>query len=146
MSTASSQENLKNFSVYESELGDYVMTQDDCTEGARFEDAISYTGWHIDIHHPEGKGTTYGHQSENEWYEIPYGCIVPKDIDNLLIGGRSISVDHALHSSMRVMPIVCSIGQAAGVAAAMCLKKHCIPRTLDGVKLRAELREFGANL
>lgn len=115
-------------------------------ESRKYPDAIVRGRYKIDIHNPEGKGTTYGHQPDDDWYEIPYGCIVPKDIDNLLIGGRPISVDHALHSSMRIMPIACSVGQAAGIAAAMCVKNNCKPCELDGVKLREKLRNFGANL
>ena len=67
-------------------------------------------------------------------------------MSNLLIAGRGISVDHALHSSMRVMPPVCSIGQAAGMAAAIAVEKQCRPEELNGAELRAELKEFGANL
>lgn len=115
-------------------------------QSLKYPDAIVRGRYKIDIHHPEGHGTTYGHQAEDQWYEIPYGCIVSKDVDNLLIGGRPISVDHALHSSTRIMPISCSVGQAAGVAAAMCLKNNCLPHDLDGVELRKRLREFGANL
>jgi hypothetical protein len=115
-------------------------------QSLKYQDAIARGRYPIDIHHPEGNGTTYGYQDDDEWYEIPYGCIVPKDINNLLIGGRPISVDHALHSSMRVMPIACSIGQAAGIASAMCLKNNCSPHELDGIKLRKRLIEFGANL
>jgi hypothetical protein len=44
------------------------------------------------------------------------------------------------------MPISCSVGQAAGVAAAMCLENNCIPKDLDGIKLRARLKKFGANI
>jgi hypothetical protein len=71
---------------------------------------------------------------------------VPKDIDNLLVGGRPISVDHAVHSSMRVMPPACTIGQAAGMAAAMACRKGCLPRELDGATLRESLVGQGARL
>ena len=115
-------------------------------QSIKYPDAIVRGRYPIDIHHPQGNGTTYGHQSEDEWYEIPYGCIVPKDVDNLFVGGRPISVDHPLHSSSRIMPISCSVGQAAGVAAAICLENNCIPKDLDGIKLRARLKKFGANI
>ena len=78
----------------------------------------------------------------DEYYEIPYGCIVPPSVKNLLIGCRAISVDHALHSSMRV----CSIGQAAGMAASMAVERGCAPEELIGEKVREALREFGANI
>ena len=83
---------------------------------------------------------------EGEFYEIPYGCIVPKDVDNLTVAGRPISVDHAIHSSMRVMPPAVSVGQAAGMAAAMAAKRGVTPAALDGREVRAALRQAGANL
>ena len=113
---------------------------------AKFPDGIARVNYPIDIHNPSGSGTDLRHLSEDEYYEIPYGCIVPPGVSNLLIAGRGISVDHALHSSMRVMPPVCSIGQAAGMAAAMAVEKQCRPEELNGAELRAELKEFGANL
>lgn len=113
---------------------------------AKFPDGIARVNYPIDIHNPGGSGTDLRHLPEDEYYEIPYGCIVPPEVSNLLIAGRGISVDHALHSSMRVMPPVCSIGQAAGMAAAMAIEKQCRPEKLDGVALRAALKEFGAYL
>ncbi len=112
----------------------------------KFSDAIVRVSYPIDIHNPSGTGTIMRFLPENDWYEIPYGCIVAKDVKNLLIAGRSISVDHALHSSMRVMPPVCSIGHAAGLAAAMCVEEHKLPGNLDGKAVRRRLVEAGAFL
>ncbi|MCX7590404.1 MAG: FAD-dependent oxidoreductase, partial [Kiritimatiellae bacterium] len=103
---------------------------------AKFDDAIARVRYPIDIHNPDGGGTIIAELPEGEWYEIPYGCIVPKDIDNLLVGGRPISVDHAIHSSMRVMPSACSVGQAAGLAAALAVERNCAPRELSGREVR----------
>ena len=80
----------------------------------------------------------------DDWYEIRYGALVPLNSRNLLMGCRSISLDHALHSSARVMPPVCSIGQAAGMAAALCVKKNTLPPELDGTEVRRELAAAGA--
>ncbi len=112
----------------------------------KFADAIAKVTYSIDIHNPKGSGTTIKQMPAGKWYEIPYGCIVAKDITNLLVGGRPISVDHALHSSCRVMPPACSIGQAAGTAAAMCLEQQLAPAELDGVMLRKKLKSMGADL
>ena len=100
----------------------------------------------IDIHNPDGSGTEIVRLPAGEWYEIPYGCIVSKDIDNLLIGGRPISVDHAIHSSMRVMPPACTVGQAAGLAAALAVERGCVPGEVDGIEVRQKLVERGARL
>ncbi|MFH1568625.1 MAG: FAD-dependent oxidoreductase, partial [Gemmatimonadota bacterium] len=89
-------------------------------EGRRkFPDAIARVRYPIDIHNPDGTGTEIVQIPAGDWYEIPYGCVVAADRDNLLVGGRPISVDHAIHSSMRVMPPACTVGQAAGLGAAM---------------------------
>lgn len=115
-------------------------------QAKKYPDAIARVKYPIDIHNPDGSGTIIKHLAENDWYEIPYGCIVAKDVSNLLVGGRPISVDHALHSSMRVMPPACSVGQAAGVAAAMAVEQYIDPDKLDGIKLRKRLKKMGAVL
>ncbi|MFA6715458.1 MAG: FAD-dependent oxidoreductase, partial [Victivallaceae bacterium] len=115
-------------------------------QAKKYPDGIAKVRYPIDIHNPGGSGTVIRTLAEDEWYEIPYGCIVARDVSNLLIGGRPISVDHALHSSMRVMPPACSVGQAAGTAAAMAVQTQTVPAKLDGTKVREKLREMGAVL
>jgi len=122
------------------------LTRKDFERAAKFPDAIARCRYPIDIHNPDGTGTEITHIPEGDWYEIPYGCIVAKDRVNLLVGGRPISVDHAVHSSMRVMPPACTVGQAAGLAAAVAAKRGCSPQTLDGVEIRRMLVERGARL
>ncbi|MPM98351.1 hypothetical protein SDC9_145536 [bioreactor metagenome] len=127
-------------------LGLEYLTVDAFDRRARFADAVARVNYPVDIHNPSGTGTIIRHLGPEEFYEIPYGCIVPPAVKNLLIGCRAISVDHALHSSMRVMPPVCSIGQAAGMAAAMSIRKECRPAELSGVEVRANLKKAGARL
>ena len=127
-------------------LGLEYLTIEAFERRAKFPDAIARVNYPVDIHNPSGSGTDLRMLRADEYYEIPYGCIVPPSVENLLMGCRAISVDHALHSSMRVMPPVCSIGQAAGMAATMALKAGCNPAELEGSKVRAALKEFGANL
>ena len=86
------------------------------------------------------------HLEKNEWYELRYGTIVPLTSENLLMGCRAISVDHALHSSARIMPAVCSLGQAAGMAAVLCVRENVLPKELDGKKVREALKKEGAFL
>ena len=116
------------------------------TARRKFPDAIARVSYGIDIHNPDGTGTEIEYMTPGEWYEIPYGCLLPADVDNLLVAGRPISVDHAIHSSMRVMPPAVSIGQAAGVAAAMAVQQGCLPPGLDGCAVRDGLRAAGARL
>jgi hypothetical protein len=126
--------------------GREMLTRQAFENCAKFPDAIAKVNYPIDIHNPDGSGTEMVKIPAGEWYEIPYGCLVPADCANLLVGGRPISVDHALHSSMRVMPPACSIGQAAGLAAALAAQRGCSPADLDGIEVRRRLVEQQANL
>lgn len=122
------------------------LTRQDYEVGRTFPDGVARVTYPIDIHNPDGTGTEITHLPKGAWYEIPYGCLVPKGLDNLLIGSRCISVDHAVHSSMRVMPPVCSLGQAAGTAAVMSLQSGKPCRDVDGQALKQRLIEQGRNL
>ncbi|MCC7490987.1 MAG: FAD-dependent oxidoreductase [Fimbriimonadaceae bacterium] len=119
------------------------LTRAEVEAYAKFADGICRCNYPIDIHNPLGAGTELVHFPPGEWYEIPYGCLVPQRVDNLLVGGRPISVDHAVHSSMRVMPPACTVGQAAGAAAALALRANCPPAALDGRAVKAELVRQG---
>ena len=126
--------------------GIFTLTKEHFDNAAKFPDAIARSNYHIDIHSPEGSGTYRQRITDGEYYEIPYRCTVPADCDNLLVGGRPISADMAMHSSLRIMPTAISIGQAAGCAAAMAIKADAAPRDLDGVAVRNELKKMGALL
>jgi hypothetical protein len=127
-------------------LGLNYITREDFMKAAKFDDAIARCNYMIDIHNPLGTGTEIIRMDRTDFYEIPFGCIVPRNVKNLTVGSRCISVDHALHSSCRVMPPVVSIGQAAGVAAAMSVQAGVDVCTLDGKEVRRKLVEMGANL
>ena len=113
---------------------------------ARFPDAVARCNYPIDIHSATGSGTKIVAMGVHEFFEIPYGCIVAADVDNLLIAGRPISVSHEIHASTRVMPPACSIGQAAGAAAALSIRKKTEPCRLNGCDVRRELIARGAKL
>jgi len=120
------------------------LTREDFMKRSKFADGIARCNYPIDIHSATGSGTELVHMPHQEYFEIPYGCIVPLGVGNLLVGSRCISVDHSVHSSMRVMPVVCSVGQAAGMAAAMSAASGKEPAKLDGMEVRAKLKEQGA--
>lgn len=126
--------------------GQAYLEREAFERAAKFDDAVARCRYTIDIHNPDGTGTEIVHMPPDEWYEIPYGCVVARDADNLTVGGRPISVDHAIHSSMRIMPTACSVGQAAGMGAAMAAARGCRPRDLDGREVRARLAGLGARL
>lgn len=113
-------------------IGDYILTQEDCTSGRTFEDSISYSGWALDVHHPEGiysgkEGPLYCARGV-PLPKIPYRCLYSQNIDNLLFAGRNVSVTHIALGTVRVQNTIATLGQAAGTAAAMCVKLGENPR------------------
>ncbi|MBR7105275.1 MAG: FAD-dependent oxidoreductase [Lentisphaeria bacterium] len=126
--------------------GLFRLTEKDFKNCSRFEDGVARCAYSIDVHSPTGAGTRLEPITPGGFYEIPYRCLVAADCDNLLVGGRPISADAAIHSSFRIMPTAVSIGQAAGLAAARAALNDVMPRQIDGRKLREELKEFGAYL
>ncbi|NLN76547.1 MAG: FAD-dependent oxidoreductase [Armatimonadetes bacterium] len=127
-------------------VGEYMLTADDLLSTRKFDDCIARGSYPVDIHAPDGGGTVLKHLAPGESYQIPYRSLVPKTIDNLLIAGRPISSTHEAHSAIRVMPIAAAVGEAAGAAAALCVKDGTIPRELNTDKLRSTLLAQGANL
>jgi hypothetical protein len=120
-------------------VGEYVLDVSEVIEAAKFEDGIARSRYPVDIHSPTGEGTLIRRLPPGEFYEVPYRCLVPKNVDNLLIGSRCISATHEAHSSLRVMPVVAGIGEAAGVAAAWAAREGILPREVSGARLKAAI-------
>lgn len=127
-------------------IGEYVLTEADVLTASKFADGIACGSYAVDIHNPQGEGTSMKYLPEGQWYDIPYRALLPLQINNLLIAGRSISSTHEAHSSLRVMPIVFAIGQAAGIAAALSIELGKPPRRTDYRLLQKELIKQGAFL
>jgi hypothetical protein len=129
-------------------IGEYQMTGRDVLHAQKFPDVIARGAYGIDIHSPDysGGGVVGLYLKPGESYDIPYRCLVPLQIDNLLLAGRCISVSHVALGSVRIMPIASGTGQAAGAAAALCVLKDVTPRNLPYADLRQALLGQGANL
>ena len=126
--------------------GDYILNADDIFEARQFEDQIAKSGYEFDIHNPEGAGVTIRYVKNEGAYGIPFRCLLPKKIENLLVAGRCISTTYEAHSSIRVMGPCMAMGQAAGTAAALAVNKKITPRQLDVQELRRTLLEQGVIL
>ncbi len=120
--------------------GEYKLTAEDATLGRRFDDVVAISPCPI-IHY-------YGYRRylEHEGYDIPYRCLVPRKIDNLLIAGRCISSEQQPYESHRAMVPIMAIGQAAGTAAALCCQMGVNPRQLSVRLLQQTLVTQGAEL
>ena len=125
-------------------VGDYVLTEDDCRGFVKFDDAIAACNYDIDIHNPEGTGTSHYYFPEGEYYTIPYRSLIPKTTENMLVAGRCISSDHGAQASYRIMPTVCCIGEAAGAAIGLAVKEKISVRDVDVKKLQKTLKDNDA--
>ncbi len=120
--------------------GEYLLTQEDLVACTKFEDGVVCGNYDIDIHNPEGSGTSHYYFKDGEYYTIPYRCLVPKGSRNLLVAGRCISSTHEAQASYRIMPICCCLGEAAGIAAAFCGNSAADIMDIDIPRYREELR------
>jgi hypothetical protein len=119
--------------------GDAILTEHDCRAGVRNQkhpDIIAITDHAVDIH--GRKGRLY--EVPNGPYGIPYRCLLPKGAENLLIASRAASFSHIAASSCRLSRTMMTLGQAAGTAAAFCVKHQLPPRKVDIRELQARLK------
>lgn len=128
-------------------IGDYIITAEEMAAGCRFDDVIVHRAeFIVDIHNPEGSGQAEEHIQYCDPYDLPYRCFTPKGIENLYTAGRCISGTHRAHASYRVMSICMAMGEAVGVAAAMCSQSGTTPRNLDVKELQNRLTSKGIEL
>jgi len=127
-------------------IGDYQLTAADVLEARKFDDVIARAAYPIDIHNPTGSGTTLKRLPPGEAYDIPLRCLLPREVNRLVVAGRCISGTHEAHSSYRVMPVAMATGQAAGVCAALAARVGKGPRQLSAVQVQRELTRQGADL
>ena len=120
--------------------GEYKLTADDALSGRRFDDVVAISSA------PIIRCYGYRRYLEHEGYDIPYRCLVPKKVENLLVAGRCISSDQEPYESHRSMVPIMAIGQAAGAAAALCCQTGAPPRGLDVKRLQQLLLSQGAVL
>lgn len=115
-------------------MGDVVLQQQDIVDQRPFEDASVTTTWTIDLHYPlEAKCACDAFQSEARSlkitpYPIPYRCLYSRNVDNLMMAGRNISVTHVALGTVRVQRTTGMMGEVVGMAAALCRKYKCLPR------------------
>ena len=128
-------------------IGDYIITAEEMAAGCRFEDVIVHRAeFIVDIHNPEGSGQAEDHIQYCDPYDLPYRCFTPKGVECLYTAGRCISGTHRAHASYRVMSICMAMGEAVGVAAAMCAQSGTTPRNLNVKQLQNRLTDKGIEL
>lgn len=129
-------------------MGDYRLTRDDVAAGQEFDDVIGKSHFKAGAHHTVDKNTIAQVEKvcpqDGGSYDIPYRCLVPLDVENMLVAGKHVSTDRDAY--LRYLHQTMVTGQAAGAAAALCVKKGISPRKLeeDVSELQKILKEQGA--
>ncbi len=135
-------------------VGDYVLCVEDFKRQAVFPDEIGRYAYPVDLHapHPMRKRAdndlfqTLRYRNPGESYGIPYRCLIPRGLDNVLVAGRCVSTDRYMQGSLRVQPGCHITGQAAGCAAALAASGSGKVRELPVAVLQRKLTELGAFL
>ena len=114
-------------------IGDYVLKEKDVRDIRTFPDGVVEEKREIDLHYPKGGKYDFLSRAEFtpvEQYQIPYPCFYAKDVDNLFLAGRCFSASHVGLGSPRVMNTCGQMGVVTGVAASLCKKYECNPRSI----------------
>ena len=143
-------------------LGDHVLTIDDYLARRSFPDEICRNAYNIDVHGSKEESTQacgesietlkekIEHQIQplgpGESFGVPYRCLTPKSLNNVLVAGRCISTDRPVNGSVRIMACCLTTGEAAGIASAMSAAEDANVRNVNTDALRRRLREKGAYL
>lgn len=118
-------------------VGDLILREQDLTRPIPYEDGTCTTTWRIDQHYPMEKNSadypgeewmSYGKLMPIDPYAIPYRCLYSRDVPNLFMAGRDISVTHVALGSVRVMRTCAMMGEVVGMAAAVCCRRGAMPR------------------
>jgi len=137
-------------------VGDYTLTLDDYLACRTFPDDIARCAYFIDLHAvtsekaARAKSISDGDEKKSyalppgKSHGIPYRCLLPQGVENLLVAGRCLSADRAVQGAARVMPFCFAMGEAAGLAAALAAKGAGRTRDVDVADLQRELRAQGA--
>ena len=126
-------------------VGDYVLREQDLKDFVRYDDGTVCTSWYIDNHEPDPEnsllfpGREYlskGHLTPLGFYPIPFRCFCCRDIDNMMMAGRNISVSHIALGTVRVMRTTAMMGEVVGLAASICCKNGIAPRDIHQTEFK----------
>ncbi len=124
-------------------VGVDTLDTDMIFKGYENDNSIAVCAYPIDIHDPLGADLNCGSSLKSS-YDVPYGVMTPKTVANLLVTGRCISATHEALASARITATAMALGQAAGMAAAICAKENCTVQDMDVKKLQKLLWQNGA--
>ena len=126
--------------------GKYCLTAEDVEACRVPDDSIAVMATCMDTHNKDDEGGTFYPLKNGPYFGVPYDCLVPNGVDNLLVAGRALSADSVAGSATRMIPCCMVFGQAAGAAAAVTIKNGIEPPDVDVARLRELLKAQGAFL
>ena len=118
-------------------LGDVILQAQDVTGQRPFPDASVTTTWTIDLHYPHPENTKHfpgrefrsvARHTKIKPYPIPYRCLYSRNVENLMMAGRNISVTHVALGTIRVQRTTGMMGEVLGMAASLCVQHETTPR------------------
>ena len=125
-------------------IGKYMLTAQDVAEYKKFDDGIAKCNYYMDIHNmtQEDKERLeklkFNHfESEKRYFEIPFRCCVPRNIENILVAGRCVSADFEAQSALRIQQVCRALGEACGHAAYIAIRKNQSIWQIDGREVRS---------
>lgn len=124
-------------------LGETLITYEDYVSGRRWDDAVCYAFYPVDLH-SQKSGVKPAHLKEGVVPTVPLRALIPKGSQNLLAAGRCLSSDRLANSGLRVQAACMATGQAAGAAAALAAQKSVTPGRVPIAELKALLKAQGA--
>lgn len=119
-------------------VGEFVLREQDLVDFTIYPDGCVSTSWYIDNHEPDPENSKHfrepwlsrGCLRPLDFYPIPYRCFYSKDLDNLFMAGRDISVSHIALGTTRVMRTTAMMGEVVGLAASLCCREGLRPRDI----------------
>lgn len=135
-------------------FGDHILTEKDLRDFVLYPDGCVSTSWYIDDHEPDPDNAarfrdpwlSRGRLTPLDFYPIPFRCLYNRDIPNMFMAGRNISVSHLALGTVRVMRTCAMEGEVVGMAADICRRRECLPRQvyLEHFEELKKLMEKGA--
>lgn len=122
--------------------GDYFITQQDIKEAKKFEDTIAIGTYRLEIWEPDGTNVKFNHLV-GDWYTLPFRAMLPQGLANVMVAGSSLSGQYIAMATWAIMPVCYKTGQAAGTAAALCVKENTSTRKISISELQHTLRDDG---
>lgn len=123
---------------------EYMLTAADVALRRKFPDRVAQSGYPVDIHGLPLDRQARSVDTEKPWFEVPYRCLVADGFENLLVTGRCIGADFVAQSALRIQLTCRSLGEAAGIAAAMALEGGVEVSSLDGITVAKRMTDLGA--